>query len=292
VASSADVLAALPLAAASLKRRRQLEQQRKTALSLHEFVVEAWPYLEPSIPFVDGKHVELLCAHLEACSRREIADLLINVPPGLTISNLCAVLWPAWSWTRWPYTRWITASYDQGLSIRDAVRTRRLMQSEWYQEHWGAPFRFASDQYVKSYFTNNAGGWRFATSMRGAATGYHAHVILVDDPHLVSKAESDLEREAVLTAWREVFASRRLPGGCRVAIGQREVSMKRISRPTGSSAKVTASITSSSPWNSTPGRSGRRRPNRVRSSASRTNGAPSRASCCRRSGLGPRPSSG
>jgi hypothetical protein len=38
--------------------RRQLEQQRKTTLSLqHEFVVEARPYLEPSIPSVDGKHL-------------------------------------------------------------------------------------------------------------------------------------------------------------------------------------------------------------------------------------------
>jgi hypothetical protein len=220
---SADVLAVLPLAAVALKRRRKLEQQRRLAtdLSLHEFVVQAWEHLEPAIPFVDGKHLELLCAHLEACSRGEIADLLINVPPGLTKSNLCSVLWPAWSWTRWPHTRWITASYDQGLSIRDAVRTRRLMMSEWYQDHWGGRFGFSSDQNVKSFFTNDRGGWRFATSMRGAATGYHAHAIVVDDPHLVSKAESDLERDAVLTAWREVFSSRRLPGGCRVVIGQR-----------------------------------------------------------------------
>jgi hypothetical protein len=36
--------------------------------------------------------------------------------------------------------------------------------------------------------------------MHGAAIGYHAHEIVVDDPHLVSKAESDLERDAVLSA--------------------------------------------------------------------------------------------
>jgi hypothetical protein len=151
VASSAELLTVLPLAAVALKRRHELEAQRKTVLRLHDFVVEAWPHIEPSIPFVDGKHLELLCAHLEPSSRGEIADLLINVPPGLTKSNLCSVLWPAWSWTRWPHTRWITASYDHGLSIRDAVRTRRLMMSEWYQDHWGSQFEFSSDQNVKQF---------------------------------------------------------------------------------------------------------------------------------------------
>lgn len=168
-----------------------------------------------------GPHLKLLCQHLEACSRGELADLLINVPPGLTKSTLCAVLWPAWSWTQWPHTRWITASYDQSLSLRDAVRTRRLMQSDWYQQRWSSVFGFASDQNVKGYYLNDKSGWRLATSMRGAATGHHAHIVLVDDPHLVSQAESEAEREAVLTAWREVYPSRRLRGGARVVIGQR-----------------------------------------------------------------------
>jgi hypothetical protein len=103
----------------------------------------------------------------------------------------------------------------------DAVRTRRLLQSEWYHDRRGGQFTLSSDQNVKGFFTNDKGGWRFATSMRGAATGYDAHAVVVDDPHLVSQAESDLEREAVLTSWREVFPSRVLPGGCRVVIGQR-----------------------------------------------------------------------
>jgi predicted phage terminase large subunit-like protein len=131
------------------------------------------------------------------------------------------VFWPAWCWTWQPWSRWLTSSYDARLAVRDAVRTRRLMQSEWYQQRWGRAFRFASDQNVKSYYANDRTGWRLATSMAGGVTGEHAQFIVVDDPHNVREAESDLEREAVLTTWREVFPSRRLPGGVRVVVGQR-----------------------------------------------------------------------
>ena len=133
-------------------------------------------------------------------------------PYGRTVG----VFWPAWCWTHQPWTRWLTSSYDARLAVRDAWRTRRLMQSEWYQRHWGAQFRFASDQNVKGYYANDRTGWRLATSMGGGVTGEHAQYIVVDDPHNVSQAESDLERETVLTTWREVFPSRRVPGGVRV----------------------------------------------------------------------------
>lgn len=191
------------------------------SISLLEFVQTAWPLLEPSVAFVPGWHLELLCAHLEAASTGQFADLLINVPPGTTKSLTVGVFWPAWAWTWQPWTRWLTGSYDARLAIRDAWRTRRLMQSEWYRARWGEQFTFASDQNVKSYYANDKTGWRLATSMAGGVTGEHAQYIVVDDPHNVREAESDLERDAVLTTWREVFPSRRLPGGVRVVVGQR-----------------------------------------------------------------------
>jgi predicted phage terminase large subunit-like protein len=191
------------------------------AQSLSAFITNAWPILEPATPFVGGWHLEALCAHLEAISRGELDNLLVNVPPGTTKSLAVAVFWPAWEWTWQPWTRWLTSSYDDGLALRDAVATRRLMQTVWYRDQVTVPWAFASDQNVKGYYLNDRMGWRIATSVAGANTGRHAHRVVVDDPHNVKTAESDIVREGVLVTWREVYPSRVLPGGARVMVGQR-----------------------------------------------------------------------
>ena len=192
-------------------------------IDLNDFVRGAWKILEPAVPFVGGWHIDMLCEHLQALSMGQLdeRDLLINEPPGSSKSLVTAVFWPAWEWTWAPWTRWLTSSYKDTLALRDAVRTRRLMMSPWYAAQKGVPWDFASDQNVKGYYLNDATGWRIATSIAGGNTGNHAHRVLIDDPHNVEQAESDLVRNGVLTTLREVYPSRVLPGGCRVIIGQR-----------------------------------------------------------------------
>ncbi|TMC48533.1 MAG: hypothetical protein E6J20_18680, partial [Chloroflexi bacterium] len=192
-------------------------------IRLHAFVEQAWRSLEPAVPFVASWHIGLLCEHLEAVSTGKLLEpnLLVNTPPGSSKSLIASVLWPAWVWTWAPWTRWLTTSYDDGLALRDAVRTRRLMQTEWYRGQVSLPWAFVGDQNVKGNYVNDRTGWRIATSIKGEVTGHHAHMVCVDDPHHVKKVESDAEREATLTIWREVFPSRVLPGGVRVMIGQR-----------------------------------------------------------------------
>ena len=70
----------------------------KARRRLPEFVVQAWPVLEPSTAFVDGLHVLAICDHLQAVSESRIRNLIINVPPGHAKSLLTAVFWPAWVW--------------------------------------------------------------------------------------------------------------------------------------------------------------------------------------------------
>lgn len=50
--------------------------------SLADFVKRAWPVFEPGTPYIHGRHVDVICEHLEAVTRGEITRLLINVPPG------------------------------------------------------------------------------------------------------------------------------------------------------------------------------------------------------------------
>jgi predicted phage terminase large subunit-like protein len=58
-------------------RDRQRERYRR---SLHAFVRDAWPHVE-SRPFVDGRHLHVLCEALEAFAD-QTGDLVVNVPPG------------------------------------------------------------------------------------------------------------------------------------------------------------------------------------------------------------------
>src|SRR5690606_29712596 len=136
------------------------------------FTRHAWQLLEPGRRFVPGWHLEVLCDHLEAVTRGEITRLLINVPPGAMKSLTVAVLWPAWEWgpAGRPELRTIAASYSERLSLRDNMKCRRLVGSDWYRGHWGRSVRLVGDQNAKGKFENERTGFRLATSVGGLGT--------------------------------------------------------------------------------------------------------------------------
>ena len=188
--------------------RAKIERELATR-SFREFVVQAWRIVEPATPFVPGWHIDAIIHHLEAVSRGEIRNLLINVPPRHMKSLLVSVFWPAWEWVRWPERRWLFSSYAATLSIRDSVKCRRLIESPWYQRLWGDRFALTSDQNTKGRFDNDRSGYRLSTSVGGTATGEGGDRIVCDDPHNVQEAESDSIRNGTLE-WFDVVMSTRV----------------------------------------------------------------------------------
>ena len=180
----------------------------KARRNFHEFVVQAWPVLEPATPFVNGIHVEAICAHLQAVAEGRISNLIINVPPGHAKSLLTGVFWPAWVWIDGPQTRWLFASYAANLSIRDSLKCRRLIESDWYQQNWGARYQLSTDQNQKQRFENDSTGYRIATSVGGSATGERADIVVVDDPHSVDQAESEAERRTAVEWFNGTMSTR------------------------------------------------------------------------------------
>jgi hypothetical protein len=55
---------------------------------------------------------------------------------------------------------------------------------------------------------NDQTGYKIATSVGGVSTGERGDRILLDDPHNVIKAESDLEREKTVRFVRESMSNR------------------------------------------------------------------------------------
>lgn len=171
------------------------------------FVREAWPIVSPT-PLIETLATDAIAEHLQAVTRGQIRDLLINVPPRFAKSTLVSVLWPVWEWIDNPALRILGSSYALKLAIRDAVASRRLIRSEWFQLRWGHKLQLSTDQDAKGRYDTTAGGFRIATSVDGSATGDGGDRILVDDPHSAKGAQSDAERETAIEWWTQTMSTR------------------------------------------------------------------------------------
>lgn len=119
-------------------------------------------------------------------------DYVTNVPPGTSKSTVFSVLGPAWAWSLDPTLQFLCGSYSERLSLDLSQKCRDVLRSKKYQQCF-PHVRVREDQDTKYFFKLERGGWRFATGVGGTATGFHAHVISVDDPLDPVKAVSDLE---------------------------------------------------------------------------------------------------
>ncbi len=176
--------------------------------SLRSFVREAWHVTEPATAYMHNWHIDAICDHLQAVSEGHIKLLLINMPPRCMKSLCVSVFWPMWEWTTSPHVRWMFSSYALSLAIRDSLKCRRLIESDWYQQNWGHVFKLMKDQNLKSRFENDKRGYRLAVSVGSAATGEGGDRIVCDDPHNVVDAESDVIRQGTLDWWDTTMSSR------------------------------------------------------------------------------------
>lgn len=126
-----------------------LVDQALAERSLEHYIKQAWEIVEPKNPLIWNWHLTAICEHLEAVTRGEIHYLIINIPPRHTKSLTASVFWPTWEWIDNPGARYVCSSYAQVLSTRDSLKSRRLIQSPWYQERWEDNFKITSDQNQK-----------------------------------------------------------------------------------------------------------------------------------------------
>lgn len=193
-----------------LEMEAQLERLEldEVERDLRKYIPLAWPIIEPNKPYIHGWHIDAIADHLMACTDGHLTKLVINIPPRHMKSLTVSVFWPSWEWIRNPQTKWLFVSYARNLVIRDAVKSRRIIQSEWYQKHWHDRFRMATDQNVKSYFENNKGGARIVGSIDAGITGEGGDRLVVDDPLKLEDAENQNAIENVNEYWDGVLASR------------------------------------------------------------------------------------
>jgi len=186
--------------------------------SLFDFLEWVWPAYS-SQPFVANWHIKYLCKQLEQIAygvgnrEKKKHDLLINISPGTTKTALCSIIFPVWCWTKWHWMRFITCSYSSDLSLESAEYSREIIRSQLFKSVY-LELKIKTDKESKGNFrivklvenvANNQrklqkeliGGNRYSTSVGGTLTGFHADIIIWDDPLKPDEAASQKQLESV-----------------------------------------------------------------------------------------------
>lgn len=146
-------------------------------------------------------HMKYICDEVQYIAERvgnnlpKEYDLLINVPPGTSKTSIVMKMFPVWCWTKWYWQRFITSSYSADLSLESGEASRDLIRSDKFKVVY-PELDIKDDKDVKSnyrvvkkLYVNKGhapqiknGGNRFSTSVGGTVTGFHGHILIVDDP--------------------------------------------------------------------------------------------------------------
>jgi predicted phage terminase large subunit-like protein len=177
--------------------------------SLSYFIKRAWHVIEPAQPYVPGKPIDAIAEHLEAITSKQINRLYIACPPGCMKSLMVSVFFGAWEWgpLEMASNRYVCASHSLPLAIRDSVRARRLITSDWYQALWGHHVKLTNDQNDKIKYETTATGFRQSCAFTGL-TGARGDRVLLDDPMSVDDAASEAKRANITQTFLEAVPTR------------------------------------------------------------------------------------
>lgn len=192
---------------------------------LYRFMEACWEIVEPGSKFIPGWHIGAICDHLEAVSRGDIKRLIINIPPRCCKSLTVGVFWPAWVWAHNPGMKWLFASHQHELAVRDSVKMRTLLRSQWYQERY-PHVQIKHDQDTKKLYVNTMAGHRLSIGVDSGVTGEGGDILVVDDPHNAKEAiTSEAARANVIEWWDRTMSTRINPGS---PVGAKLIIMQRL----------------------------------------------------------------
>lgn len=182
-------------------RRQRILHAAACENDLATFFRQSWKILEPVTELKDNWHIDLIAEYLEACRLRQIQQIIFNLPPRHGKSNLITVAFPCWVWLRDPGERFMFWSYAEELAAKHSRDRRSLIESPWYQRHWGNRYRLALDQNRQDRFANDKRGHMISNSLLGGGLGEGGNFSITDDPNDPIAANSDPIRDRTNKAY-------------------------------------------------------------------------------------------
>lgn len=185
----------------------RLVEQSLCQEHLFPFAWRVFEHLHPGQTFSSAWHVEALCYALEQVAAGKTPRLTVNMPPRYGKSIVTAVAFPAWLLGRNPAQKIMVASYGGKLAADHARLFRQVITADWYQRLFPQT-RLADDGNRAEEQITTAGGRRHAVSVGGAATGFGADVLIIDDLMKAADVTSAVERQRVTDFYDQTLYSR------------------------------------------------------------------------------------
>jgi predicted phage terminase large subunit-like protein len=171
------------------------------------FVWRAFEHLHPSDSFLPSWHVQAICHALTQVMLGNIRRLVITVPPRYGKSICTSVALPAFLMGHTPGSKIMVASYGSDLANNHARDFKSVITSDWYRTMFPRMAIKIGGNRTDELVTT-ANGVRKAISRDGAATGFGADWIIVDDVMKAADANSEIERRKASDFFRQTLLSR------------------------------------------------------------------------------------
>jgi phage terminase large subunit-like protein len=167
-------------------------------------------------------------AHWRRSRGERIKRLLIEMPPRHGKTKEVSVNFPAWILGKHPNWPIINAAYGSDLSEKSSAECRDLVRSERYAAIF-PQLKVKMDTKAKNFWQVEqgekdtieyiSGGSYQAVGVGGAATGFGAKILIVDDPvKNAEEANSEVMRQKVWEWYSKVARSRLEDGGAVILI--------------------------------------------------------------------------
>jgi predicted phage terminase large subunit-like protein len=177
------------------------------ATDLVAFLERAFPEVDPRGGLYLADYILYLAEVLQRVDERKDLRVIVNLPPRHLKSIMLSIVWTAWLLGRDPKMRIGVVSHSQSLARDLALKTRRLIESEFYRNVFPETRLRADRQQAMDFETTQSGG-RYAASFETGITGRGFNLIICDDPIAANAVRSSVERDRVNADFDGMVVSR------------------------------------------------------------------------------------
>lgn len=183
---------------------------------LATFFRRGWPTFVAA-RYQHNWHIDAIADHLMAIADGTLRKLLITVPPRCSKTSLTTIAFPPWLWClmqnpAYPLhgakTEFLCIAYNTLRAQEDAVTSKRLIKSEWYQERWGHRVKIRADRDNAERFDTLEGGSRISTGIDASVLGRGGLIKIIDDAMKPDEPESPDVARSIIRNYDETLSSR------------------------------------------------------------------------------------
>ena len=129
-------------------------------------------YTQKGYAWQQSPHHKIICDYLMRVYDGDIQNLIINLPPRYSKTQLAVIYFIAWALGNHPDCEFIHSSYSSTLASNNSSQIRDLLQNEEYQAIFNT--RLKDDSKAKDHWKTTQGGVMYATGAGGTITGFGA----------------------------------------------------------------------------------------------------------------------